>query len=78
MIKRADDQDFYPNLTAAKPRANGPNRISRLVELLIKQYEIQAQLKQQQNSARPATAGAAPIAEVKTDRATQATFNWYE
>ena len=77
MIKRADDQDFYPNLTAAKPRANGPNRISRLVELLVKQYEIQAQMKQQ-NSTRTATAGAASIAEVKTDRVTQATFNWYE
>ena len=77
MIKRADDQDFYPNLTAAKPRTNGPNRIGRLVELLVKQYEIQAQLRQQNIPSHAAAVGA-PIAEVKTDRATQATFNWYE
>lgn len=76
MIKRADDNnDFYPDLVSAKPRG-GIQPVSRLVELLIKQYEIQDQLREQKVIPQPSQP--APIAEVKTDRATQATFSWFE
>ena len=80
MIKRADDRDIYPNMTAAKPRATGVQPVSRLVELLIKQYEIQDELRQQKSRTKRKTAGAVgvPVAEMKTDRATQATFTWFE
>ena len=69
MIKKADSRDFYPELTSAKPRG-GMQNVSRLVELLIRQYDIRAEL---QNGSK-----AAAIAEVKTDRMSQATFAWYE
>lgn len=73
MIKRADNNnDFYPDLTSAKPRG-GIQPVSRLVELLIKQYEIQDRLRDQKNVPQPA-----PVAEVKTDHTTQATFAWFE
>lgn len=73
MIKRLDNnQDSYPDLASAKPRG-GVQRVSRLVELLIKQYEIQDQIRQQQKRHRQA-----PIAGVDTSRNSQATFAWYE
>lgn len=73
MIKRADnDREAYPDLVSAKPRG-GMQNISRLVELLIKQYEIQDQVRQQHKRARQA-----PIVGVDTDHTTQATFAWYE
>lgn len=73
MIQRANnDRHAYPDLVSAKPRG-GMQNISRLVELLIKQYEIQDQMRQQHKRAK-----AAPIVGVDTGRNTQATFSWYE
>lgn len=76
MIKRADQHtESYPDLVSAKPRG-GMQTVSRLVELLIKQYEIQDQMRQTQKRGKQVKH--APIAGVDTSSVTQATFGWYE
>lgn len=63
-----------PQLSSAKPRS-GLQSVASLVPRLIRQYEIQAELRNRQAfpcSPAPITAGGS------TTTAQQATFAWYE
>lgn len=65
-----------PQLTSAKPRS-GMASIAELMPRLIRQYELQAEMKKRANS-RPQTSlnPAAATITVTTSPAQQTTFGW--
>jgi len=65
-----------PQLTSAKPRS-GMSSIAELMPRLIRQYELQAELKKRSN-ARPAKSlnPATATITVTTAPAQQTTFGW--
>jgi hypothetical protein len=63
-----------PQLSSAKPRS-GLQSVASLIPRLIRQYEIQAELRNRQNAAYP-PAPASCVARATTLQ--QSTFAWYE